>query len=142
MLEKNIGQFQNRLPVKILIAYDINDETVAESCVHILSSRYNGRINGHPLIVTALPFDKIDTASGYHLIYALKASTQQLRKVHNAGLSGAVTALYDADKLEENGILLSVQIERVPVIVINAKILRENRIVFPDSLLEIARIIQ
>lgn len=76
------------------------------------------------------------------MIYALKANTQQLKRVHNAGLSGTVTALYDADRMEENGILLSVQMERTPIIMINAKTLRENRFSFPDSLLEIARIIQ
>ncbi|MFA6628425.1 MAG: hypothetical protein WCS55_01530 [Sulfuricurvum sp.] len=142
MLEKNLGQIQNKLPIKILIAYDINDETTAENCMRILASKFNGRINGRLLVVSALPFEKIDSSFAYQMIYALKANTQQLKKVHNAGLSGTVTALYDADRMEENGILLSVQMERTPIIMINAKILRENRFSFPDSLLEIARIIQ
>jgi hypothetical protein len=66
----------------------------------------------------------------------------QLKKVHNAvGSSGALTALYDADKLGSDGLLLSIQMERAPVILINSKALRENHFAFPDSLLEIARII-
>ncbi|MDD5051670.1 MAG: hypothetical protein PHO27_02925 [Sulfuricurvum sp.] len=142
MLEKNLLP-QGKSPIKILIAYDNGDIDTAESCVKILMTKFNGHINAHPIVATILPFDKLDNSASYHLIYALKASLTQLKKVHNAvGSSGAVTALYDADKLGDDGLLLSIQMERAPVIMINARALRENRFSFPDSLLEIARIIQ
>jgi hypothetical protein len=141
MLEKGLVA-HNKTPLKILIAYEHGDEETAESCTKILMSKFNGSMNGHPLVVTALPFDKLDASNSYHLIYALKASLSQLKKVHNAvGSSGAITALYDADKLGDDGLLLSIQMERAPVILINSKALRENRFSFPDSLLEMARII-
>lgn len=141
MLEKSLLS-DNKAPLKILIAYEQWDEDTAESCAKILRTKFNGSVNGHPLIVSALPFDKLNTSNTYHLIYALKASLSQLKKVHNAvGSSGAITALYDADKLADDGLLLSIQIERTPVILINSKALRENRFSFPDSLLEMARII-
>jgi hypothetical protein len=141
MLDKNLVS-HNKSPLKILIAYEYGDEETAESCSKILMTKFNGNVNGHPLIVTVLPFDKLDASNSYHLIYALKASLSQLKKVHNAvGSSGALTALYDADKLGDDGLLLSIQMERAPVILINSKALRENRFSFPDSLLEIARII-
>jgi len=141
MLEKSLVT-NNKAPLKILIAYERGDEETAESCAKILMSKFSGGVNGHPLIVNALPFDKLDASNTYHLIYALKASLSQLKKVHNAvGSSGAITALYDADKLGDDGLLLSIQIERAPVILINSKALRENRFSFPDSLLEMARII-
>ncbi len=142
MLEKNITFAHNKAPIKILIAYDVGDEDTAANCGKILINKFNGNLNGHPIAVTTLTFDKLDNSTSYHLIYALKASLSQLKKVHNAvGSSGAITALYDADKLGDDGLLLSIRMERVPIILINAKVLRENRISFPDSLLEIARII-
>jgi hypothetical protein len=142
MLEKNLVFSHNKATVKILIAYDRCDEDTAEYCMKILLNKFNGNINGHPMVVTALPFDKLDASNSYHLIYALKANLSQLKKVHNAvGSSGALTALYDADKLGSDGLLLSIQMERAPVILINSKALRENHFAFPDSLLEIARII-
>lgn len=141
MLEKSLV-IHSKAPLKILIAYERGDEETAELCTKILMSKFNGNVNGHPLVVTALSFDKLDASNTYHLIYALKASLSQLKKVHNAvGSSGAITALYDADKLGDDGLLLSIQIERAPVILINSKALRENRFSFPDSLLEMARII-
>jgi hypothetical protein len=143
MLEKNLVFSDSKSSIKILIAYDRGDDDTAASCAKILMNKFDGHLNGHPIAVTLLPFDKLDTSGSYHLIYALKASLSQLKKVRNAvGTSGAVTALYDADKLVDNGLLLSIQMERTPVILINAKALRENRFSFPDSLLEIARIIQ
>lgn len=141
MLEKGLSS-QSNVPLKILIAYDRGDEATAELCTKILMKKFNGNINKHPLIVTTLPFDKLDTSNSYHLIYALKASLSQLKKVHNAvGSSGAITALYDANKLGDDGLLLSIQIERIPVILINSKALKENKVSLPDSLLEMARII-
>ncbi|MDD2950934.1 MAG: YfiR/HmsC family protein [Sulfuricurvum sp.] len=142
MLDKNIAFPHNKSPIKILIAYEYEDEDTALSCTKILMNKFNGVLNGHPIVVTTLPFDKLDNAVSFHLIYALKTNATQLKKVHNAvSSSGTLTALYDADKLSDGGILLSIRMERAPVILINAKILRENRISFPDSLLEIARII-
>jgi hypothetical protein len=142
MLEKNLVFSHNKATVKILIAYDRGDEDTAEYCTKILMNKFNGNVNGHSMVVSALPFDKLDASNTYHLIYALKASLSQLKKVHNAvGSTGALTALYDADKLGEDGLLLSIQMERAPVILINSKALRANRFAFPDSLLEIARII-
>jgi hypothetical protein len=141
MLEKSFAS-HNKSPLKILIAYEQGDEDTVESCSKILMSKFNGSVNGHPIIVTALPFDKLDASTAYHLIYALKASLSQLKKVHNAvGSSGALTALYDANRLGDDGLLLSIQMERAPVILINSRALRENRFSLPDSLLEIARII-
>jgi len=143
VLEKNILSSNVKTPIKILIAYDRGDDDTAASCIKILMSKFNGRLNGRPINATALPFDKLDGTTSYHFIYALKASLSQLNKVHNAvGTSGAVTALYDADKLVDDGLLLSIRMERTPVILINAKALRNNRFSFPDSLLEIARIVQ
>jgi hypothetical protein len=141
MLDKNLVS-HNKAPLKILIAYEYEDEETAESCSKILMAKFNGAVNGHPMIVTALPFDKLDASRSYHLIYALKASLSQLKKVHNAvGSSGALTALYDANRLGDDGLLLSIQMERTPIILINSKALRENHFTFPDSFLEIARII-
>lgn len=142
MLEKNIVFNQSNAPVKILIAYERGDEETAATCSKILNTKFNGRLNGHPVVVTALPFDKLEGSGPYHFIYALKGTPSQLKKLHSGIVaSGAVTALYDADQLKDNGLLLSVQMERTPIILINAKALRENRFSFPDSLLEIARII-
>lgn len=141
MLEKGLIS-HSKSPLKILIAYDRGDEDTAELCTKILMTKFNGKVNGHPIIATTLPFDKLDASNSYHLIYALKASLSQLKKVHNAvGSSGTITALYDADKLGDDGLLLSIQMERAPVILINSKALRENRFSFPDSLLEMARLI-
>lgn len=144
MLEKNLLFANAKSPINILIAYDRGDDAAAELCTKILMNKFNGTVNTHPMIITILPFDKLESSvSSYHFIYALKANVSQLKKVHNAvGSSGAVTALYEADKLGNNGLLLSVKMERTPVILINAKVLRENHFSFPDSLLEIARIIQ
>ncbi|MDP3588007.1 MAG: hypothetical protein Q8R58_08145 [Sulfuricurvum sp.] len=142
MLNKNIAFPHSKSPIKILIAYESNDEDTALICSKILMNKFNGVLNGHPIIITTLLFDKLDGSTSYHLIYALKASLSQLKKVHNTGgSSSTITALYDADKLTDAGILLSIRMERVPVILINSKTLRENRISFPDSLLEITRII-
>ncbi|MDO9056787.1 MAG: hypothetical protein Q8M43_13125 [Sulfuricurvum sp.] len=143
VLEKNILSSNVKTPIKILIAYDRGDDDTAASCIKILMSKFNGRLNGRPINATALPFDKLDGTTSYHFIYALKASLSQLSKVHNAvGTSGAITALYDADKLADDGLLLSIRMERTPIILINAKALRNNRFSFPDSLLEIARMVQ
>lgn len=141
ILEKNLLP-RNNAPIKILIAYDRADEDTAISCIKILTFKLDGRLNGRTIAATALPFDKIE-GGGYHLVYALKGSLPQLKKVYNTvAASGAVTAMYDADRLGDDGFLLSVQMERTPVILINAKTLRDNRFSFPDSLLEIARIVQ
>jgi hypothetical protein len=143
VLEKNLLPSNTKSPIKILIAYDRGDDDTAASCIKILMSKFNGRLNGRPISATALPFDKLDSTTSYHFIYALKANLSQLAKVHNAvGASGAITALYDADKLGDDGLLLSIRMERTPIILINAKALRNNHFSFPDSLLEIARIIQ
>lgn len=142
VLQKNVTFATGKSPIKILIAYDLGDDDTATTCAKIVMHKFNGQLNNHPITVTTLPFDKIDS-SPYHLIYALKASLSQFKKIHDTAVaSGAITALYDADKLADGGFLLSVRIERTPVILINAKTLRENHIIFPDSLLEIARIIQ
>lgn len=143
VLERNFLSSNTKSPIKILIAYDHGDDDTAALCIKILMSKFNGRLNGRPINATALPFDKLDGSTSYHFIYALKANLSQLNKVHNAvGASGAITALYDADKLGEDGLLLSIRMERTPIILINAKALRNNHFSFPDSLLEISRIIQ
>ncbi|MDP1785380.1 MAG: hypothetical protein Q8K81_08160 [Sulfuricurvum sp.] len=143
ILDKNIIFSHNKSPFKILIAYDRGDDDIAASSAKTLMKKFDGRINGHPLSVTTLPCDKLDSSALYHFIYVLKASMSQLKKVHNtAASSGAITAIYNADKLVESGLLLSIQMERTPIILINAKVLRENRFSFPDSLLEIVRMVQ
>lgn len=141
MLEKNLANTKS--PIKILIAYDPEDNNTAASCAKIIMNKFNARVNGHPITVTALPFDKLDGEGSYHVVYVLKTNLSQLKKVRNSpSTSGAIMAMYDADKLAESGLLFSIQMERTPVILINAKALRENRFSFPDSLLEMARIIQ
>lgn len=136
LLEKSVSRA--KAPVKILIAYDRTDEATAASCSQTMVGKFNGR----PVAVSRLPFDRLEGSGTYHLVYALKGSVPQLKKVYNAfAPSGALTALYDGDKLRESGFLLSVQMQRTPVILINAKVLRENRFSFPDSLLEISKII-
>jgi hypothetical protein len=141
ILDKNVAFNNSKSPIKILIAYELDDEDTASKCSKILLNKFNRNLNGHPIVVTTLPFDKLDSSTSYHLIYALKANVSQLKKVRNAVSSATVTALYDADKLSDAGFLLSIRMERAPIILINAKVLRENKISFPDSLLEIARII-
>jgi hypothetical protein len=136
MLEKNVSR--TKAPLKILIAYDRDDERTAISCSQILMSKSGAR----PISVSKLPFDKLEGSGPYHLVYALKASVSQLKKVQDTVASGTLTALYDADKLRESGLFLSVKMERTPIILMNAKVLRENRFSFPDSLLEIARIVE
>jgi hypothetical protein len=136
MLEKNIAGTK---VIKILIAYDRSDEETALSCSQILASKFSGR----SVIVNKLPFDKLDTLTSYHLIYALKTNTVQLKKLlSTANTSGAMTALYDTNKLRESGFLLSVQMERTPIILINANALRTNRFSFPDNLLEMVRLVE
>jgi hypothetical protein len=136
MLEKSASRA--KAPFKILIAYDRTDEATAASCSQTMVGKFNGR----PVTVSRLPFDRLEDAGTYHLVYVLKGSVPQLKKVYNAfASSGALTALYDGDKLRESGFLLSIQMQRTPVILINAKVLRENRFSFPDSLLEISKII-
>lgn len=143
MLDKNLVFIHPKAPVKILIAYDREDEDTAELSAKILQRKFNGNLNNHPIIVTISPFDKLEGSASYHFVYSLKASVTQLKNLRNAvSSSGAVTALYEAEKLVDGNILLSIQMERTPVILINAKELRTNRHSFPDSLLEIARIIQ
>lgn len=143
MLEKNLVFSHPRSPVKLLIAYDREDEDAANLSAEILKRKFNGNINNHPIIVTITPFDKLEGSASYHFVYSLKASVSQLKKLRNAvSPSGAITALYEADKLGESNMLLSIQMERTPVILINAKELRTNHYSLPDSLLEIARIIQ
>lgn len=136
MLEKNIASSK---AIKILIAYDRSDEETAASCSQILANKFNGR----SVVVSKLPFDKLDTLTSYHLIYALKTTPAQLKKLlSTANTSGAMTALYETDKLRESGFLLSVQMERTPIILINANALRTNRFSFPDNLLEMARLVE
>lgn len=137
MLEKNLSR--SKAPLKILIAYDRDDEHTAASCARRLMNQSCSR----PISVSKLSFDKLEGSGPYHLVYALKGSMQQLKKVRQTFDSAAtLTALYDGDKLCESGLFLSVQMERSPIILINAKTLRENRFTFPDSLLEMARIVE
>lgn len=143
MLEKNIVFPSSKSPMKILIAYAPDDQDTSATCAKILMNKFSGHLNGHPIIVTALPFTKIDPSASYHLIYALKANGTQLKKLtHTFQTSDTITALYDADKLKDTGFLLSIRMERTPVILVNAKVMRESRFSFPDSLLEMARIIE
>lgn len=143
LLEKSLAALPSKTPVRILVVHDRSDEDTARSCSRLLMNKFNGHLNGRPISVSRLSFDKLDGAGSYHLVYALKASITQLKKLHNAvNSSGALTALYDGDKIRESDLFLSVQMERTPVILINAKILRENRFSFPDSLLEMARIVE
>ena len=143
LLEKNLSFSRAKAPMKILIAYDRGDDETAALCVKILMGKFHGTINGHPLQITTLAFDQIDDSQSYHFIYALKASLSQLKKVHStASSSETITALYDSDKLGDDGILLSVQMERSPVILMNAKAIKDGHFVFPDSLFEMARIVR
>ena len=137
MLEKSVSR--SKTPLKILIAYDRGDEDTAASCSRLLIDKFNGRT----VLISKLPFDKLEGSGTYHLVYALKGSMPQLKKVYKEfGSSGSLTALYDGDGLQESGLFLSIRMERTPVILINAKTLRENRFSFPDSLLEISRIVE
>lgn len=137
MLEKNLSP--SKAPLKILIAYDRGDEQTAASCARRLMNQSYSR----PISVSKLSFDKLEGSGPFHLVYALKGSLPQLKKVHKTfGASATLTALYDGDKLRDSGLFLSVQMERTPVILIHAKALRENRFAFPDSLLEMARIVE
>lgn len=143
LLEKNLSFNRTKAPMKILIAYDKGDDDTAAMCVKILMNRFHGTINGHPIQITTLSFDQLDDSQSYHFIYALKASLSQLKKVHNtASAADTITALYDADKLGDDGILLSVQMERSPVILMNAKAIKDGHFTFPDSLFEMARIVR
>lgn len=142
MLEKSINATSSKVPVRMLIAYDSADEETAKTSLQILSARYNGFVRNHPLIATALPFERLENLDTYQIIYVLNASPAQLKRLHGGISSKAVTALYNAEKLGTDGMLFSIRMERTPVILINAKVLRENRLSFPDSLLEIARIIE
>lgn len=143
LLEKNLSFTKPKAPMKILIAYDRGDEETASMCVKILLGKSHGVINGHPIQVTTLSFDQLDDSQSFHFIYALKGSLSQLKKVHNtASAADTITALYDADKLGDDGILLSVQMERSPVILMNAKAMKDGRFSFPDILFEMARIVR
>jgi len=141
MLEKNGAN--SKSPFRILITYDRSDEHTALLCSQILIRKFNGRFNSRSLTVNRLPFDKLDASGSYHLIYALKAELPQLKKLlHTANTAGTMTALYDSDKLRESGFLLSTHMERTPVILINAKVLRGEQFSFPDNLLEMARLVE
>lgn len=137
MLEKNIAR--NKAALKILVVYDRGDEHTAASCSRLLTEKFGDR----PLSVERLPFDRLEGAGSYHLVYALRGTAAQLSSVSRAFASSrTLTALYEADSLLQSGFLLSVQMERTPVILINAKSLRDNRFSFPDSLFEISRIVK
>ena len=143
LLEKNAVSANKKSPFKILIAYDGGDTETAQLCMKILNKKYNGTINGKPLQITVLPVEKVSAMSQYHLVYALKMSSTQLEKLRIATDSaGTVTALYDAPKLLSEGYLLSILLERNPVILVNAKALKKSSVTFPDHLLEMARIIE
>lgn len=143
ILDKNLIFTHKKAPFKILIAYDRLDEEVATSSAKIMMKKLDGQINNHPIVINLLPYEKLETAASYHFIYILKGSQSQLKKAHAAAdSSNAVSAMYDSDKLAESGLLLSIKMERKPVILINAKALREHHFSFPDNLLEIARIIE
>jgi hypothetical protein len=143
LLEKNLSFTKAKAPMKILIAYDKGDEETALICTKILMGKFHGVLNGHPLQVSTLSFDQLDDSQSYHFIYALKGSLSQLKKVHNtASASDTITALYDADTLGDDGILLSVQMERSPVILINSKAIKNGHFSFPDGLFEMARIVR
>lgn len=143
LLEKNLPFTHSKAPMKILIAYDQGDEETASMCAKILLGKFHGTINGHVIQVSTLSFDQLDNSQSFHLIYALKGSLSQLKKVHNtAHASDTITAMYDTDKLGDDGILLSVQMERSPVILMNEKAIKNGHFIFPDSLFEIARIIR
>lgn len=141
MLEKNAAN--SKSPLKILITYNRNDENTALLCSQILIRKFNDRFNNRSVTVNRLPFDKLDSPGSYHLIYALKAELPQLKKLLRiANTTGTMTSLYDSDKLRESGFLLSVHMERTPVILINAKVLKGEQFSFPDNLLEIARLVE
>lgn len=142
MLEKSINATPSKVPVKMLIAYDPSDEDTAKTSLQILSAKYNGFVRNHPLSAMAIPFDRLENLDTYHIIYVLNANPLQLKKLHAGISSKAVTALYNAEKLRNDGMLFSIRMERTPVILINAKVLRESHLSFPDSLLELARIVE
>lgn len=142
ILEKNLALSGNKTPIKIVIAHDPGDAETAAECSRVLTNKFKGYLSTHPLLVTTLPFDKLDGSVPYQIVYSLKANLSQLKKIHNLfSPSRTVTALYDPDQLSDAKFLLSIRMERTPVILVNANVLRENHFSFPDSLLGIARII-
>ncbi|MGD9717455.1 MAG: hypothetical protein AB7U26_10310 [Sulfuricurvum sp.] len=143
LLEKNVIASPKKTSVRILIAYDYGDEEAAGQCVRILSRKFNGVLNGKPFQIAVSPIDKISPSSQYQLVYALKMSTSQLEKLRSlVETDGTVTSLYDSPKLQESGYLLSIRLERSPVILVNANALKKNNVSFPDHLLEMARIVE
>jgi len=143
LLEKNAVSPNKKSPMKILIVYEGGDSETATLCIKILTKKFNGILSGKPLSITALPISKIYSPLPYNLVYALKMDDSQLERIRSAASEpGTVTALYDSQRLVDEGFLVSVQMERRPVILINAKILKKNNLSFPDHLLEMARILE
>ena len=52
----------------------------------------------------------------------------------------ALSALYEADRLTDDGILLSIIMERQPVILLNPQSLKESHFAFSETLYGITRL--
>lgn len=140
LLEKNIAK-NDRLPLVIVIAYDKEDEANAQKCLEILGKRYNSQIGKRPLLYSTIPFSKLPTLTNAHVIYALKGNLAQMKTVSMVAQSlNALSALYEVDRLTDDGILLSIIMERQPVILLNPQSLKESHFAFSETLYGITRL--
>ncbi len=140
LLEKSV--LSSKDVVDIVIVYNSEDEDTARYAVSFLEKKFQNRMGKYPMKVSMATFDKCCPPTRYSLVYCLNGRESQLNKVQNfARHTKSVTAVYDSNNLRGD-FLFSVVLEKMPVILMNKKALKEGQFEFPQTLYSVVRSVQ
>ncbi|MDD3467157.1 MAG: hypothetical protein PHE67_08425 [Campylobacterales bacterium] len=128
--------------VDIIIVYNSEDEDAARYAVGFLDRKFQGKIGRYPMKISMTTFDKCCPPYRASLVYCLNGRESQLSRVQAyAKHTKSVTAVYDTSNLKGD-FLFSVALEKIPVILMNKKALKDGQFDFPQTLYAIVRPVQ
>lgn len=127
--------------VVIVVACENSDMDGAKAFASQIMAKTNGRIGKYPLSVVTVEFSALSRTE-MTLLYLFRGSDSSIKKATQiAKARGVVSFASDYSALEQ-GVVLSMNIERSAVILLNRSCMREAGVRFVDSFYKIARIVE
>ncbi len=138
LLDKKLGEKLVDGKIVYLIVYEQSDHDTALNVRRQIQQQFDHKLEQYTFEVKLVKYKDISDDLQATAIYALN-SQEHLKSLANIAISkGIVTFSYDIANLE-NGLLLSLMVEKFTILYLNKNMLQNYQVDFVDSLYQIVR---
>ena len=140
LLDKDLPNKLVNGKVLLVIAHDADDIDLARDMVSTINSKTGGKIGGYALKVVSVDFSSL-SKQDMSLMYILDSSDANIKKAVNVAKNKNIISFAYSRESLELGAVVSLQIERTSVIMLNRTAMKNSGISFIDSFYRIVKMV-